>query len=110
MQAEELKDRLKREESLILLDVREADEIETEPYFITPPAIYLNLPIMPLLFASKDELRDRIFGTLEFPETTMIVTLCHSGGRSERAAKQLRRLGWSVENLEGGIVGWGKPQ
>lgn len=109
MQAEELKDRLRTGETLILLDVREPDEITAEPYFVDPLKTYLNLPIMPLLFASKDELKERIFGTLGFPETTEVVTLCHTGGRSERAAEQLKRHGWYVESLDGGVLAWGKP-
>lgn len=109
MQTQELKDRLKQGETLILLDVREADELKAQPYFLSPPKYFLNIPVLPLIFSSKQELKERIFGTFGLPETTLVVTLCQTGGRSERACEELRRHGWKAENLEGGILAWDEP-
>lgn len=109
MEAQDLKDRLKHGEDLILLDVREPDEIAVDPYFLSPPKYFLNIPVLPLIFSSKQELKERIFGTLGLPETTPVITLCQTGGRSQRACEELRRHGWKAENLEGGILAWDDP-
>lgn len=104
-----LKQKLAVEESLILLDVRDADEIVAEPFFTVPPKNYLNLPILPLLFSSREELEAKIFTPLGYPTTTSIITLCHSGGRSARACKALQEHGWTAENLDCGKEAWGNP-
>jgi|GEM_PF-4166735 len=102
-----LKRKITDRESLVLLDVRDPDEVANDPFFIVPPKNYRNIAILPLLFSSREELEAKIF--TGFPVTTLIVTLCHSGSRSERAVKQLRNFGWPAENLDGGIIAWGKP-
>lgn len=104
-----LKTRLQSGEPLILIDVRDAEEITKEPYFMTPPKNYLNIPVLPILFASKKELQGKIFGRLQLPLDTPIITLCHSGGRSERACAQLGQHGWNTESLDGGVLAWGEP-
>ncbi|TXH01451.1 MAG: rhodanese-like domain-containing protein [Candidatus Moraniibacteriota bacterium] len=104
-----LKTRLQSGEPLILIDVRDVEEIADEPYFVTPPKNYLNIPVLPILFASKEELQGKIFGMLQLPLDTPIITLCHSGGRSERACAQLRKHGWNTESLDGGVLAWGQP-
>ena len=109
MDAATLKARLKSREPLILIDVRDAAEVVAEPYFVVPPKNYLNIPVLSLLFASKEELQAKIFEALRLPIDTPVVTLCHSGGRSERACKELQQHGWQAENLEGGIIAWGDP-
>lgn len=109
MDATTVKTRLKSGGSLILIDVRDAAEVVAEPYFVVLPKNYLNLPMLSLLFASKEELQAKIFEALKLPTDTPIVTLCHSGNRSERACKELQQHGWQVENLEGGIIAWGDP-
>ena len=41
-----------------------------------------------------------------------VLVYCKSGGRSARAAKQLREAGFTVHDLDGGITAWqkaGKP-
>jgi rhodanese-related sulfurtransferase len=109
MDAATLKRKIASQEPIILLDVREPDEALAEPYFRVPPKTYLNLPSMLLLFASRDELRERIFGALHLPDTIPIIALCRSGGRSGRIVQELIRHGFHAENLEGGIVAWGEP-
>lgn len=56
-------------------------------------------------------------GFIEKARTTLdpkkpVVVYCKSGGRSARAAKQLRDAGFTVYDLAGGITAWtkaGKP-
>ena len=42
----------------------------------------------------------------ELPKDRVIVTHCKMGGRSQKAAELLQKLGYKVENLAGGITGW----
>ncbi|HZQ36339.1 MAG TPA: rhodanese-like domain-containing protein [Dehalococcoidia bacterium] len=42
----------------------------------------------------------------ELPERRMLVTVCHSGMRSARAAALLARSGHDVVNLRGGMMAW----
>ncbi len=42
------------------------------------------------------------------PRDKTIVTVCASGHRSAAAARTLRRAGYSVENLRGGMQAWRK--
>jgi adenylyltransferase/sulfurtransferase len=42
----------------------------------------------------------------EIPSHARVVTLCHKGVRSEQAAALLRRAGYDVRSLEGGIDAW----
>jgi rhodanese-related sulfurtransferase len=54
-----------------------------------------NLPLMQL----KSHLRT-------LPREKTVVTVCASGHRSAAAARTLRRVGYNVENLKGGIHAW----
>jgi rhodanese-related sulfurtransferase len=49
------------------------------------------------------QLRERLG---EVPKDQTILTVCRSGNRSEAAARGLRTLGYTVENLEGGATAW----
>jgi rhodanese-related sulfurtransferase len=42
------------------------------------------------------------------PRDKTIVTVCASGHRSAAAARTLRRAGYTVENLKGGMHAWAK--
>jgi rhodanese-related sulfurtransferase len=42
----------------------------------------------------------------EVPKERVIVAVCRSGSRSDRAAKGLRGEGFEAENLEGGVTAW----
>ncbi len=42
----------------------------------------------------------------ELPKDRTLVTHCKMGGRSQKAAELLQKLGYKVENLAGGITGW----
>ncbi|HZS30139.1 MAG TPA: rhodanese-like domain-containing protein [Gaiellaceae bacterium] len=43
-----------------------------------------------------------------FPRDRTIVTVCASGHRSAVAARALRRAGYEVENLKGGMHAWAR--
>ena len=82
--------RIARGEDVYLLDVREADEVETWAY-----PIGVHIPLR--------ELGHRLD---ELPRDRTIVVACHVGGRSAAAARALSDAGWAAENLTGGAVAW----
>ncbi len=108
MKVQNLKQQLSEGKPIVLIDVRDADEITAEPYFVHPPKNYLNIPILSLLFASKTELEEKIFTHLNIPFSTPMVTFFRSGGRSARACEKLLQYGWKTKNLEGGVEAWGQ--
>jgi len=80
-------------ESILLLDVREAEEVEV--------ARIEGSTWIPLA-----ELESRV-DELKPADGEAIVVLCHRGGRSLKAAGWLRGHGFAmVENLDGGIDAW----
>jgi rhodanese-related sulfurtransferase len=44
--------------------------------------------------------------TRELPSSATILTICRSGSRSARAASLLRRSGYTVIDVAGGMRGW----
>ncbi len=42
----------------------------------------------------------------EIPKDEQVVTVCHSGSRSQMAARRLKREGYDVLNLVGGMMHW----
>ena len=87
----ELKAKMDNGESLTLIDVREPFEYEI--------ARIEGSRLIPL-----GELEAHV-GKL--PKTGALVLQCHSGGRSEHAARLLREAGFqNAVNLEGGIDAW----
>jgi rhodanese-related sulfurtransferase len=42
----------------------------------------------------------------ELPQGREILCVCHSGNRSQSAARQLLKAGYSVVNVRGGLLGW----
>jgi adenylyltransferase/sulfurtransferase len=90
---EDLKARLDRGDSFVLLDVREPFELEIASL---PSA--LNIPL--------GELPGRL-GELDPQAETLI--LCRSGGRSANALEFLRDSGFAnLWNVEGGINAWSR--
>ncbi len=88
--SEELRDKLERKEDFLLLDVRTPREYED----CAIKGSYL-LPVQELSFRVD-----------ELPKDKEIVVYCRIGNRSAFAAAYLARLGYTVKNLEGGIVSW----
>lgn len=87
---DELRRRLARGEHLVVLDVREHEEVAEWAF---PGALHVPLGE---LGARADEL----------PSDIPIVVVCHAGVRSAAAADALARAGWPAENLLGGVLAW----
>ncbi|HEY8731189.1 MAG TPA: rhodanese-like domain-containing protein [Candidatus Limnocylindria bacterium] len=75
---------------LHLLDVREPDEWQAGHI-----AGSQHIPLA--------QLRGRLG---EIPKDKPILAVCRHGNRSEAATRGLRALGYTVENLEGGVTAW----
>ena len=88
-----LHDRMQQEPGMLVLDVREREEVAKARL---EGATGVPLP----------ELLERL-GELEPWKDQKVVVLCHLGGRGETAARMLLDHGFgSVENLDGGIEAW----
>ena len=88
-----LKDKFKRKDEFVLLDVREQHEFNEKHI---PGA--LHMPLGKLAANVQHLKRD-----------CEIIVYCRSGGRSSRAADILRKAGFrKVINLTGGILAWEK--
>jgi rhodanese-related sulfurtransferase len=82
----------KRRSELHLLDVREQDEWDA--------GHIEGAQHIPL-----GELGARL---AEVPKEQVVVAVCRSGSRSDRAAKGLRLSGLEAENLDGGVTAWSR--
>ncbi len=80
----------KRRAEYHLLDVREADE-------------WLAGHIEGAQHIPLAELAARL---PELPSGRDIVAVCRSGSRSAAAVRGLRQLGYTAENLDGGVTAW----
>jgi rhodanese-related sulfurtransferase len=90
---EELKARLDAGETPLVIDVREAWELDISSL---PFARHLPMGQVP----------DRLG---EFDTETPVIVMCRSGGRSLQVARFLESRGFrSVANLTGGILAWGE--
>jgi adenylyltransferase/sulfurtransferase len=88
----ELKERLDAGEPLLLLDVREPEELEISEF----PYPYKHIPL--------DDLPERVH---ELDLTSDIVVFCRNDQRSRLATQMLQRMGFSrVKVLKGGINAW----
>ena len=92
-----LKALIDKEESVVVLDVREAKQrAEGEIYADDSYAITRGN----LEFVIGNKVKDK---------NAIIVTYCRSGGRGALAAQTLRHLGYkNATNLKGGLKGWAK--
>jgi rhodanese-related sulfurtransferase len=87
----ELKSRLSNGESLIIIDVREADEVAEG---MIPGAIHIPL----------GEISSRYN---EIQQNEDIILVCRSGKRSQKAYEFLQTQGYKhLFNLEGGMLQW----
>ncbi|HEX3463767.1 MAG TPA: rhodanese-like domain-containing protein [Candidatus Elarobacter sp.] len=90
---DELKRRHDAGEDLVLLDVREPDELATAsiPWATTIPMAQIPVRMN------------------ELPRDKPIVVMCHHGGRSDRVAQFLNANGYdNAVNLDGGIDAWSR--
>ena len=85
--------KLKGDNSLFLLDVRENDEVESMPMDDMP---YVHIPM--------NDVPTRLD---EIDEEKHIIVFCKVGGRSARVCEYLTSQGYEkVSNLIGGILAW----
>jgi rhodanese-related sulfurtransferase len=91
MTVEELKALLEAGTAPLVLDVREAWELERAA--LPMPVLHIPLGTLPARCG-------------EIPKEGLVVCSCHSGGRSAQAVRFLRQRGWNAVNLEGGIHAW----
>lgn len=80
----------KRRSDLHVLDVREDDEWRAGHI-----AGAQHIPL--------GELRAHL---ADIPKERTVLAVCRSGSRSDAAARGLRTLGYTVENLDGGVTAW----
>jgi rhodanese-related sulfurtransferase len=93
LDVETLSDWRKRNEPHLLLDVREASELET--------AAVDGATWIPM-----GQIVERI---AEIPDDVPVVVMCHHGGRSAKVAEYLSGMGRSrIHNLSGGIDAYAK--
>ena len=96
MKANELKRKLADGEDIVLLDVREAEEVAGSRQSVEGSR---NVPMGKVFTeAAKGNL----------PKDKKIITICKTGGRCEIVARELKQKGYNIEHLEGGIEGWQK--
>jgi rhodanese-related sulfurtransferase len=88
--AHTLREQLARGDDIVLLDVREPDEVAEWAF---PDALHIPL----------GQLGSR---TGELPADRRLVVVCHAGVRSAAAADALSKAGWPAESLAGGAVAW----
>jgi len=91
----ELKERLDKGETPIMIDVREESEWEQQTL---PGVIKISLRYIPDMVAERklDEYKDQ-----------EVIMICRSGGRSGQATNFLRNNGFvGVRNLNGGMLAW----
>lgn len=101
-----------KSESILIIDVRETDEVAEAPLLPSGMRHYENMPLSVLRMLPKEELVSRLekisrSAGMDLKNVRLIVS-CRSGGRSGRAQRILADAGIMTENLEGGYLGWQK--
>jgi len=94
IEASELNEKMKAGDDFLLLDVRTPQENASQAI----EGSYL-IPLQEL-GARMDEL----------PKKKEIVVYCRVGNRSAHACSYLSRMGYTVKNLEGGIMAWSSSE
>jgi len=99
--AHDLLDKLKSGESVFLLDVRDEEKFRSgslEHDGATP----VNIPYVAMK-DDQDSIRDQV---AELPKDKIIVTLCTTGNKAQKAAQLLCEKGFSAVSIEGGLTAW----
>lgn len=90
---QELKERIDKGDTPIMIDVREPHEWEMQHLTSVEK---ISLGTLPYKIQDIEEMRDK-----------EVVMICRSGGRSGRATQFLSDQGFTnVRNLEGGMLAW----
>ena len=94
--------------NVLIVDVREKDEVKDLPLFPPETSYYKNLPLSVLRVLPREEIRARMEEFLVHAgvssEQARIVLSCRSGGRSGQAQTLCASVGLETENLEGGYL------
>lgn len=88
--AQEVEQKLAQGEKIIIIDVREADEVAAGKI---PEAIHISLGLIELKLKELDKSKE-------------YVMVCRSGARSARATQILESQGYKVVNMAGGMLDW----
>ncbi|MDW8329268.1 MAG: MBL fold metallo-hydrolase [Candidatus Bipolaricaulota bacterium] len=110
----ELKDRLDRNESFFLLDVRNREEFSAWKIEGRTKLPTLNIPYFEILEeGGKDDVVESVVAyaqaklVSQLPKDRTILVVCAKGGTSAFVAEGLRQLGYDAVNLAGGMKAWG---
>ncbi|UQZ36286.1 rhodanese-like domain-containing protein [Paenibacillus sp. PK3_47] len=87
---QELRQRISAGEELILIDVREDDEVA---FGMIPGARHIPMGLIPE-------------HTEELPADREIIFICRSGARSQRVCQYLQQFGYKGTNMSGGMIEW----
>lgn len=87
---DELEKKLKNGENLLLVDVREDEEVEEG---MIPGAKHIKMGEIPESLDQFDKDKEYIF-------------ICRSGNRSGNVAHYMHEQGYKVVNMEGGMMNW----
>lgn len=112
--AQELKDRLDRQEQFFVFDVRNRDEFSTWKIEGRQQLPTLNVPYFEILEeGGQDDVVESVVAyaknklVRELPKDQTILVVCAQGGTSAYVAEGLRQLGYNAVNLAGGTKAWG---
>ncbi len=99
-----------KQSRVLVVDVRERDEVAEAPLLPPGTPYYANLPLSVLQVLPETEVRMRFeelsgMASLRLEQVRVILS-CRSGGRSSRAQEICLRAGVETENLEGGYLAW----
>ena len=99
---------------VLVVDVRELDEVAEAPLLSPGTPHYVNLPLSVLQMLPEAEVRTRFEelsrkAGLRLGQARVVLS-CRSGGRSGRAQEICSRAGIETENLEGGYLAWQKAK
>lgn len=93
MKADKLRELLHKKKKVLILDVREKEEFSRKDAIKGSK----NLPMGKVFTeAAKGRL----------PKRQKIVTVCSKGTRCKIVAKELKKKGYDIEHLEGGLEAW----
>jgi len=96
MKKEALAESIKNGDQVLLLDIREAEELLGDETIEGA----INMPMGKVFTeAAKSNL----------PKDKQIVVFCRTGGRAAIVERELKEEGYMVEGLEGGLVNWYTP-
>ena len=87
---QELRQCLETGEDLVLIDVREDEEVA---FGMIPGAQHIPMGEIP-------------YRTEDIPNDAKVIFICRSGSRSQRVCEYLEQFGIHATNLNGGMIEW----